>query len=49
MKITFSTRFRTVSAIPSRSGVFASPADRRAPPTMKKMSIPKLKTNIILR
>ena len=37
---TLSTKFRTVIAIPSRSGVRASPAARNAPPSMKNISMP---------
>ncbi len=46
---TFSTRLSTVTTTPSRSGVRASPAERSAPPSMKKMSMPELNTNMIRR
>ena len=46
MRTTFRTRFSTVIQIPSRSGVLASPAERSAPPSMKKTIMPKLNTNM---
>ncbi len=49
MKITLSVMFRMVSAIPSRNGVLASPAERSAPPSMKKSSMPNEKTNMMRR
>ena len=49
MRTTLNTRFRTVKAIPYRSGVRASPADRSAPPSKKNTIIPKLNRNMILR
>jgi hypothetical protein len=41
--------FSTVSATPSTIGVRASPAERSAPPSMKKMSIPPLNAHMIRR
>ncbi len=35
--------------MPSRSGVFASPAALNAPPSMKKMSMPTLHVSMIRR
>ena len=49
MNTTLSTKLRTVIAMPSRSGVRASPAARSAPPSMKNISMPMLKTNIVRR
>ena len=49
MQITLNTMLSTVSNTPSRNPVCASPAERKAPPTMKKSSIPMLKTNITRR
>ena len=49
MSTTFSTRFSAVMAMPSTIGVRASPAERRAPLSMKKMSIPLLNRNITRR
>ncbi len=46
---TLNATFSTVMRMPSRSGVRASPAERSAPPSMKKSSIPMLKTNIVRR
>ena len=45
----FSTIFSTVIMMPSRNGVLASPAERRAPPSMKNISMPNENTNMILR
>jgi hypothetical protein len=47
MKTTFSTMFSTVSTMPSHIGVRASPAERSAPPSMKKIIMPLPKTNMI--
>ena len=49
MSVRFSTRWTSVSAMPSRSGVRASPAARSAPPSMKKSSMPMLPVNMIRR
>ena len=38
-----------VSAMPSRIGVRASPAERSAPPSMKNTSMPLLKMNMMRR
>ena len=46
---TFSTMFSTVMEMPITIGVRASPAERRAPPSMKKISIPLLNMNIVRR
>ena len=45
IRITFSTMLSAVIASPRRSGVRASPAARRAPFIMKKISMPMLNTN----
>ncbi len=47
MKITLRTTFNTVSTIPRRRGVWASPADRSAPPSMKNSIMPKLNRNMM--
>src|SRR2546427_460792 len=47
MNATLHAMFSTVRRTPRRSGVRASPAPRRAPPTMKKSSIPMLPTNMM--
>ena len=49
IRITLSTRFRSVIAIPSRMGVRASPAERSAPPSMKKIIMPLEKPNMMRR
>ena len=49
MLATFPATFKTVSRIPRRNGVRASPAARNAPLTMKKISIPRLPTNMMRR
>ena len=49
IRMTLKVIFRIVSAIPSRRGVRASPAERRAPPSIKNISIPKENTNIVRR
>ena len=49
MRTTFSTRFSTVMTMPSTIGVRASPAERSAPPSMKKTSMPLLKRNMMRR
>ena len=41
--------FSTVIAMPSIIGVRASPAERSAPPSMKKTSMPLLNTNMMRR
>ena len=46
---TLNATLSTVSAIPRRSGVRASPAARSAPPSMKNISMPMLNTNIVRR
>ena len=45
----FRTRFSTVIVRPSNIGVRASPAERSAPPSMKKTIMPLEKTNMIRR
>ena len=47
MRITFKMMFNTVITMPSRKGVRASPAARKAPLNMKNISMPKLNTNMI--
>ena len=47
IRITLIATLRMVIAMPSRSGVRASPAERNAPPSMKKTIVPKLKMNIV--
>ena len=42
MKTTFRPMFNTVSRMPRRRGVWASPAERKAPPAMKKSRVPTL-------
>ena len=49
MRMTLSTRFSTVIAMPSIIGVRASPADRSAPLSMKNISMPPLNTNMMRR
>ena len=49
IRITLNTMFSTVRPIPNTIGVRASPADLRAPPSMKKISIPVLNTNMMRR
>ena len=49
IRITLNTMFISVISTPRRSGVRASPADRSAPPSMKNISMPMLKTNMIRR
>ena len=49
MKITLKTTLSTVSRMPSRSGVLASPAERRAALNMKNRIMPKPNTNIVRR
>src|ERR1700694_2581351 len=46
---TLSTMFKIVIAMPTIIGVRASPAERRAPPSMKKTSMPLLYMNMIRR
>ena len=41
--------FRIVSAMPSTIGVRASPAERSAPPSMKKISMPVENTKLMRR
>ena len=47
MKITLNVMFIAVSATPSMSPVLASPADRRAPPSMKNTIMPALNRNMM--
>ena len=47
--MTLKTMLSTVSAMPSRIGVRASPAERSAPPSMKNTSMPMLKMNMMRR
>ena len=49
MRTTLKTTLSAVSAIPSTIGVRASPAERSAPPSMKKTSMPLLNRNMIRR
>ena len=42
MNTTLKMMLRIVIAIPSRSGVLASPAARSAPPSMKNINMPQL-------
>ena len=49
MSTTLNTRFRTVIAIPRTIGVRASPAERNAPVSMKKIIMPLEKPNKIRR
>ena len=49
MNNTLNTMLPTVTARPSLSGVRASPAERSAPPSMKKSIIPKPNTNMMRR
>ena len=46
---TLKTMFSTVSAMPRRIGVRASPAERSAPASMKNTSMPLLKANMMRR
>ena len=45
----FRTRFRTVIVMPSSIGVRASPAERSAPLSMKKIIMPLEKPNMMRR
>src|SRR5688572_25342838 len=47
MRITLNTRFITVIAMPSTIGVRASPAERSAALSMKNISMPPMKTNMM--
>ncbi len=47
MRITLSTMLSAVIAMPSTIGVRASPAERSAPPSMKKISMPVLNENMM--
>ena len=49
IRITFRTRFEIVSTRPRIIGVRASPAERSAPPSMKKTSMPLLNRNMTRR
>ena len=49
MRITLRTMFSTVITTPMRSGVWASPAERSAPLSMKNIRLPKAKTNRMRR
>ena len=49
MNTTLRPIFRTVRRIPRRRGVWASPADRKAPPAMKKRSVPTEYRNMVRR
>ena len=49
MSTMFSRRFNTVIAMPRTIGVRASPAERSAPPSMKKIIMPLEKPNKIRR
>ena len=49
IRITFRVMFKTVRRTPRRRGVRASPADRKAPPVMKNIIMPKLNTNMMRR
>ena len=49
MRMMFRTMLSAVITTPSTIGVFASPAERSAPPSMKKTSMPLLATNMIRR
>ena len=49
MSTIFSNRFSPVIAMPSSIGVRASPAERSAPLSMKKIIIPLEKPNMIRR
>jgi hypothetical protein len=47
IRMTLSTRLSTVIAMPSLIGVRASPAERSAALSMKNMSMPPMKTNMM--
>ena len=49
MRITLKVTLSTVVAMPSAIGVRASPAERRAPASIKKIIMPRLNTNIVRR
>jgi len=49
MSTTLKTMFSAVIAMPSIIGVRASPAERNAPPSMKKIIMPLLNVNMIRR
>ena len=49
IRTTLSTRFSSVMATPRIIGVLASPAERRAPPSMKNTIIPLLYRNVTRR
>ena len=46
---TLSPMFSNVIVMPRRIGVFASPAERSAPPSMKNTSMPQLNMNMMRR